>query len=179
MKKTLKHLLEEAQLTNNLTKIKRIKDELELDSDSPNYQRLKELNKKYSKRVKLIRNLKKKSRTTSTKSYKKLKINSISDLKTMSRKELKTFAHNLHGINFGLSTNPIFMKKMRRTIQRVLYELDDTMIPFNWHDANLGQPINIRDPAYTATEIQKDLEKDSESIPNFNADDYFKFLDQK
>ena len=99
--------------------------------------------------------------------YEELPAKNLAEFKRLSRKEVATFVHKANNLSHTFTKSTDFNRQITSGIERILYYVDDEMIPFNWHDATI-QP---KDPIGFNHEMLKEYE-DNKSFEERYFQDY-------
>lgn len=95
--------------------------------------------------------------------YQRLPAKDYEDFKKLSRKELPVFTSLTFSFPLDLTSHPDFTERMKRTIENVNFRLDDEVIPFNWHDSHLGEPLPVKDISFRR-EIVREQKNNEQSF---------------
>lgn len=99
------------------------------------------------------------SQDNSVLNYKSLPAKSIEEFKKLDRKEANRFINIVNGLDLSLTEEAEFNDTFKYVMEETLYRLDEDVIPFNWHDSNLGEPIDPKDEEYTRENLTKEKTK--------------------
>ena len=77
--------------------------------------------------------------------YNSLGAYSSEELAKLSRADVVNFIHKAESLEMSFTQRPEFVEDTQEAFDSILYELDGESIHFNWHDSNMGDPM---DPEY-------------------------------
>ena len=86
--------------------------------------------------------------------YKNLAAKTPEEFKNLNRKQVNQFINDLNGLSLELTEKSDFNDEFKYAAEQILHRLNSDVIPFNWHDSNLGNPIAPKE--YTKDELAKE-----------------------
>lgn len=89
--------------------------------------------------------------------YKNLSAKNLEEFKKLNRKQVNQFLNDINGLNLEYTKNADFNDELKYATEQILHRLDPDVIPFNWHDSNLGEPISPKE--YTKSELESEKSK--------------------
>jgi hypothetical protein len=96
--------------------------------------------------------------------YKRIPIKTMNEFQNASRKDLLKFSRKLNQLDLQVTGKFTFYNKVKALNQEILYELSDHIIPFNWHDSNIGDPIDVFEGWYLKETIRQNIELDNQIL---------------